>query len=218
MGCRDRMEGYRLAVPKLKMQKKRFFDLVNSGAPTSYLYARFPGKTPWRRVGEIVAADGDFSEAVQAQWILIMRWTYHLHKKFRFFLVKETPIEFGYTDENANMVVYSRGPFAEAVDAGEVQEKLRRNGWLPGWKPRQWIPCVRQIRETQFESKKDHHLTKPWLCLKQRNREVSALSWWEIQKLPKKKFNHWQAKKRGRVIGVGHSTPWKGWMKNTHRF
>jgi hypothetical protein len=215
-GVKERLVGIEEHRPRASVQRKRFAKLVEEGHPASDIYARFPGKTPWRHIGEIAAVDSKFPEAIRAQWVFLFDNVYRLHKKLRYFLASTTAIEFGYVDENANMVVYREGPIAEATEPWELSQQLRSSGFFPGKKPREWIGLKRKQMEALVHTKKNKHLLKPYLTNERRNENVAALKWWNPSNIPRMKFGHEQKKKRGRVIACGHSTPWKGWMRKVY--
>jgi len=200
--------------PKIRWQQKNFIKYVNEGYPVSQLFVRFPGKTPWKQIGEIVSSSGDFSEAIQAQWLLLVRRTYTNWKKFRFFMPSETPIQFGYTDENANVIAYDGGPMAEAIAPAELNAMLKRSGYWPAEKRQHWTPMTRKVmaRECMEEYGNTRYLNKPYLAVRAQNMKLSeGTRWWKPTKMPIP-FHLVQRKKRGKVISVGHSTKWEGWM------
>lgn len=199
-------------VPKMRAQKKRFIEFVNAGYPASDLYVRFPGKTPWKPMGEIATMTGNYEEAIQTQWLILVRRTYSLYPKLRFWFPTKTPIQFGYTDEKANIVTYDGGPSAEAQTPRELRRALWSCGWWPASKKLMWWPRNTLVR-WRADDEKQYAFRKPYLTFRKfTRRTMVGKLWWQGKNSMPKRFHLVQAKKRGRVIGVGHTTKWKGFM------
>ncbi|CAK0881179.1 unnamed protein product [Prorocentrum cordatum] len=99
----------------------------------SQAFVRFPGRTPWKRIGELSSTTGDFEEAIRCQWTLMLRRSFNLYPKVRFWLPSDQPIEFGYADENAD-IVSVKDPLPEGIWSQDLKQMLNRCGFLGGEK------------------------------------------------------------------------------------
>merc|ERR1719362_276035 len=115
------------------------------------------GKTIWKKVGEIVAADGDFEAAVQAHWLLLSKQSYYLFKKAHFFMAKPTFMKFGYTNEKSEIVTCELGPMAEATDPLTLKEKLKGCGFLRQEKPKEWGHTHTKVK-ARYHTRRDRHM------------------------------------------------------------
>mmetsp|Transcript_34800 Transcript_34800/g.75869 ORF Transcript_34800/g.75869 Transcript_34800/m.75869 type:complete len:295 (+) Transcript_34800:61-945(+) len=188
-----------MVVAGFSRQKSRYVALNEQGFPSSEVFARFENKTTWRKLGEVISTTGDFEEAIRAQWTLLISHSYYLSRKFRFHLVTTTPIQFGYADENAEIVPILKGPLHEAFPKLEMQAMLLRCGFVRQEKQFRWLTASRQ-HKIKVDSKKDWALNKPHLLNRERNRKLSSLSRYNPDKIRRLMISPKQ--KRGIVVGI----------------
>ncbi|CAE7320682.1 unnamed protein product [Symbiodinium pilosum] len=184
-------------------QKKNFWAMSSAGYNVSEVFVRFEGKTPWKRVGEVVHKEGDFREAIQCQYKFLIKRSYFLYKKFRFWYAKSSPVQFGYTDTAGKIVVVDDGPPELGLEPQELKEMLRKSGFVGADKPRHWQKIQKQLKNL-YSSKKDHHRTKPWLTKRDFNYRIDAHRWWNPRKY-RGRYMEVQTRKRGIVAGTGPS-------------
>lgn len=193
-------------VPFFNKQKKLYYSFVNEGHPASEVFVRFEGLMSWKPVGEITNTNGDFEEAVRSQWKVLVEQAYYLYKKVHFLLPRAT-IQFGYTDEDANIVLVKRGPYPEGHSPVDFKKSLQRSGFLGDEKPEQWRHMYTKFRE-RADVKKGHNLdwNKAHLMDRPYNRRLAAHKWWDINKY-KGRYTDWMKPKhkRGLVVGNGPS-------------
>lgn len=190
-------------VPGSAKQKYNFFEQAKSGYSVSEVFMRFEGVTPWKRVGEIASETGDYEEAVRAQWPLLVEHSYYLFRKVRFWLPTEHPIQFGFADEEAQIVHVEKGPLPEGLQPLELKGMLRRSGFLGADKPKHWQHMHSTIKDLD-ESKKDHHKKKPHLPWRQWNQRVANQKKYDPKKY-KGTYTQYVRGKRGLVVGTGPS-------------
>lgn len=141
-------------------QRKRYLMQLGKGANASEVFVRFPGLLPWKRLGDITHKRGDFREAVRTQWPLLCDHTYYLYKRCRKYLVSEVPIEFGYANEEAEIVHVHEGCLPEAFPRGQVKAMLADCGFQPEEKDFMWRDETYRTL-SNIKSKKDHLIYKP---------------------------------------------------------
>lgn len=174
---RDTME----CKPKGPLQKRRFTSAIQSGQQISDVYVRFEGKTPWKKVGDVAHSRGNFAEAVKCQYNLIFDNAHHIYRKIRFLSHGDQIMQFGYTNEKAEIVQMDSGFYPLGVEPWEIETKLRRSGFRPELKPRAWRGTLTNIRDS-VNSKKDFYRTKPWLLRRKEQTLLSAHKWYNPDK------------------------------------
>ncbi|CAE7454707.1 cfap299 [Symbiodinium natans] len=187
----------------LKHQKLNYWELSKSGYNVSEVFIRFPGKTPWKRIGEVAHKEGDFREAISCQYNSLIRRAHYLYRKFRFWFQKSTPAQLGYTDTEGQIVAVDDGPPELGVEPQELKAMMRRSGFLPGRKPLHWVPTRAAVKGL-YTSKKDHHRQKGWLMKRNFQQRIDAHKWWNPRKY-RGRYMEVQTRKRGIVTGTGPS-------------
>jgi len=185
-------------------QEKSFFRYAKAGAPVSEVFVHFPGKMPWKKVGELVQSKGNFVEAVRAQWPLLVERSYKLYPKVRFLLPKAERIEFGYASDGGDIVAVEEGALPEAFPPLEFKKMLRRCGYLPGQKARQFIP--KKIKDLdKRESKKQWHKNKRHMLDRKYYARLEATKY-NANKQPGRygDFFSGQFKRGGLVVGTSN--------------
>jgi len=197
-------------VPRSSTQSLHFTRFAKDGFPISEIFIRFEGKTPWKRVGEVVHASGDFEEAVKCQWPLLMERSFYLSRKTRFWLPTEHPVQFGYSDENAEIVPITSGPLLEGTDPMVLREMLERSGFRGADKPRNWqhmhakSKFICESRGGRLAKQSKMHLLD-----RVRNRRLEAQKWYNPHKA-KQRIPQWLDPQKGLVMGmkkVKHARP-----------
>lgn len=184
-------------------QRKRFWELAKAGHNVSEVFVRYEGKTPWKRIGEIAHSRGDFREAIQCQYNYLIKRSYKLYRKFRYFYPGEYPVQFGYTDTEGKLVPVDDGPLELGTEPAEMKEMLYRSGFFPAEKPRYWRHIQRNLKD-KYESKKDFHRKKFWLTRRKFNTRLAAHKWYDPNKY-RGRYMQVQKPKRGIVAGTGPS-------------
>lgn len=188
-------------VPSFVPQKKRFNAKVNNGTPISQVFMRFEGKTPWKLVGEIASDGSNYEQAVRAQWPILIEHSYYLFKKVRYWLPTENPIQFGYADENANIIQVTAGPLPLGTEPLQLKSMLSRCGFLGALKPRYWRHMHSNAKD-KYESKKDHHRKNPRMMDREFNCRLEAHKWYNPLKY-RGRYMDVMKGKRGIVSGLG---------------
>ncbi|CAJ1398303.1 unnamed protein product [Effrenium voratum] len=184
-------------------QRARFWEMSKKGCNVSEVFVRYEGRTPWKRVGEIVHRDGDFREAIQAQYNFLIKRSYKLYRKFRYWLPTAEPVQFGYTDTEGNIVPVSAGPLELGVEPTEMKAMINRCGFVGSEKPRYWRHMQRNVKD-KYETKKDFHRKKFWLTRRKFNTRLAAHKWYDPNKY-RGRYMQVQKIKRGIVSGTGPS-------------
>eukprot|EP00434_Breviolum_minutum_P045901 symbB.v1.2.041255.t1/scaffold7979.1/size8349/1 len=188
---------------KARDQRRRFWELSRAGHNVSEVFVRYEGLTPWKRVGEIVHSHGDFREAIQCQYNFLIKRSYKLYRKFRYFLPTEHSVQFGYTDTEGQLVPADDGPLDLGTEPAEMKAMLSRSGFFPAEKPRYWRHIQRNLKD-KYESKKDFHRKKFWLTRRAYNTRLEAHKWYNPRKY-RGRYMQVQKYKRGIVAGTGPS-------------
>lgn len=188
---------------RLRQQKKRFWELSKAGHNVSEVFVRYEGKMPWKLVGEVAHSRGDFREAIRCQYNWLIKRSYKLYRKFRFWLPTEYPVQFGYTDTEGNIVPVDDGPLDLGTEPLEMKAMLQRCGFFPKEKPRKWRHIQQNIKDMS-ESKKDFHRKKAWFMKRHFNTRIEAHKWYDPRKY-RGRYMHVQKFKRGIVAGTGPS-------------
>lgn len=149
-------------LPRIGVQRRQFVKYLQNGEKVSDVFVRFEGKTPWKKVGEVTHNKGRFEDAIKSQYSLIMSHAHLLHKKIRYLHHTDQVMQFGYANENAEIVQMSSGFYPLGTEPEEIKVKLKRSGWRPALKPKAWRGMKTNIRD-RFDSKKDFYRTKPHL-------------------------------------------------------
>lgn len=200
---RPKVQDVQSVVPGLRKQKVNFFDKVKAGKNISEVFVRFEGKTPWKKVGEVVADEGNFDEAVRCQWQILIRHSYNLHRKVHFWLPTGIPVQFGYANEKAEIVNVAAGPLPLGTLPSDLKVMLEKCGFEGAVKPNHWRHMRTKAKDA-FESKKDFHRKKPHLMLREYNTRVQAHKWYDPNKY-RGRYMYVQRGKRGIVPGTGAS-------------
>jgi len=187
-------------VPGSTKQQFLFDDAAKKGFHVSEVFMRFEGMTPWKRIGEVASKTADFEEAVRAQWPLLVEHSYYLSRKARFWLATEHPIQLGYTNETAHIVLVRAGPLPEGTPPLDLRRMLQRCGFRGALKPRIWRHMHTNAKDL-YESKKDFHRRKPHLMHRERNARLISHKWYDPNKY-KGRYTWFMKKKRGLVVGV----------------
>lgn len=161
--------------------QKNFVAAVKNGKSVSEVYYRVEGKTPWKRVGEITNTKNNFADAIIGQRELLIRRTYYLYKKSHLYLSSlGHVVQFGYTDENADIV-----PVDTLLDEGTSPMVLKAmvdaSGFRPDEKPWHWRSTKYHVKHLEY-SRKDRHIHKPWLQMRRYNLLIAAHKWYNPQK------------------------------------
>eukprot|EP00929_Paragymnodinium_shiwhaense_P107970 TRINITY_DN74307_c0_g1_i1.p1 TRINITY_DN74307_c0_g1~~TRINITY_DN74307_c0_g1_i1.p1 ORF type:complete len:322 (-),score=63.03 TRINITY_DN74307_c0_g1_i1:82-1008(-) len=197
-------EDFETHRPNFGAQEHKFFNLVKDGYNVSEVFFRVEGLTPWKRLGEIASVTGDYEEAIRSQWILMIEQSYYLSRKARFWMAKEDQvIQFGYTNETADIVPVTSGPLREGTPATELKGMLNRCGYMPVEKPRYWrhMHTVAKLKEPKKNDKwvfqKKEHLFK-----RDYQKRLEAFQRYNPDKYrgPYSRYGNF-GKKRGIVVG-----------------
>jgi len=186
-----------------KHQRKNFIEFSRAGYNVSEVFVRYEGHTPWKRVGEVVHKTGDFREAVRCQYHHLVKRSYYLYRKFRFWYPTDKAVQFGYTDTEGNIVEVDEGPLELGVEPQEMKAMLQRSGFWGAEKPKMWGNIKKKLKN-YYSSKKDHHRKKSWLTKREFNTRIEAHKWWNPRKY-RGRYLEVQTRKRGLVTGTGPS-------------
>ncbi|CAE8655423.1 unnamed protein product, partial [Polarella glacialis] len=204
-GDRPNVREMQPVVPGFSKSKQSFMDKSMDGKPVSEVFMRFEGKTPWKLVGEVVSDQGVYEEAVRAQWPLLIEHSYYLFRKVRFWLPTEFPIQFGYSDANAEIVQVTKGPLPLGTDPLELKAMLHRCGFLGAKKPRFWRHMHSNVKD-KYESKKDHHRKNPRMMDRKYNTKLEAHKWFDPRKYKGRYMQVQKGKSKGGIVtGTGAS-------------
>mmetsp|Transcript_52890 Transcript_52890/g.113373 ORF Transcript_52890/g.113373 Transcript_52890/m.113373 type:complete len:316 (+) Transcript_52890:37-984(+) len=191
-------------VPGFSKQQRHFFDKSTQGFPVSEVFVRFEGAMPWKKCGELTSSTGDFKEAVRSQWPILVEQSYYLSRKVRYLLPTENPIQFGYADENAEIVLVDEGPLPEGTQPLELKSMLNRCGYLAQEKPRHWQHMHKMAKDLSMKSKGNRHVKKPHLHHRKWNSKVDAHAWYNPDKY-KGRYTQFMRKKSKSNIVNGNS-------------
>lgn len=187
--------------PVYNKQKLLFFNFVNEGHAASEVFVRFEGFMSWKPLGEIVSANGDFEEAVKAQWRLLVEHSYYRWKKVHF-LLPRAQIQFGYTDEDSKIVVVSRA-YAEGSAPVKFRKRLQRSGFLGDEKPDHWRHMYTKFRERKDVRKGylSGDFQKAHLLDRAYNHRLASYKRYNKDKYRGRYTDYMDVKKRGLVVG-----------------
>lgn len=148
-------------VPGFSKQGKLFKSHLKNGVSVSEVFIRFPGITPWKRLGEVTSTTGDFKEAVRSQWLILMEHAYYLYRKIRFWLPTNNPVQIGYTNEAAKIVAVKEGALYEGFSPLVLKEMLERSGFQGAKKAKEWGHMHTKVKEWQAKNTKKGRLADP---------------------------------------------------------
>eukprot|EP00913_Durusdinium_trenchii_P008045 g7544.t1 len=215
---------------RLRQQKKRFWEawqlaensrllshaqeLSKAGHNVSEVFVRYEGKMPWKLVVKVAHSRGDFREAIRCQYNWLIKRSYKLYRKFRFWLPTEYPVQFGYTDTEGNIVPVDDGPLDLGTEPLEMKaacmflQLLFEDQQLPGHVAEMRLFPQREAKKVATYPAKhqgyDFHRKKAWFMKRHFNTRIEAHKWYDPRKY-RGRYMHVQKFKRGIVAGTGPS-------------
>jgi hypothetical protein len=146
--------------PSGPLARHRFIQMNIEGHNVSEAFVRFPGKTPWKKIGELASLTGDFEEAIRVMWTILIKRSFYLYPKVRVWLPSDQPIEFGYADENAD-IVRVKDPLPEGIFPETTKKMLRNCGFVGIEKELEYLPAKKHYLQRIGPGglKKQWHIT-----------------------------------------------------------